>query len=528
MFFSIQKTENDWQFKANTKYGCKSYKDGCLWPRGKMLSGTHGMNAMVYLRGNRLDYDNWKHSGNTDWGYEDVLKYFKKSERNLDIEFINYQNGKYHSDDGLLPVAKYRSKKVELPTENYFISAGREAGYEYVSDFNSDTMLGYSRVQGTIFDGRRQTTAKTFLIPANDRPNLHVIKYAHVTKIEINENDEATAVNFIYNKMYNWTVSSNKEIILSSGAISTPQLLQLSGIGRKKYLKQFGITMKKELAVGENLQDHLIIPMFFSFHRSNVDRLRTDDILGEMLDLYLRNNGSFTTLGITDLVGYINTVNGEGYPDIELHHFAYSKESVALKMYLDKVGFGQEIQNTLIEESMKSVLAMVFVVLLNPKSTGSVKLKSNDPLEKPLIFANYLNEIEDWETIIKGVKYQYDQIFSRVFKENDGLFVRLPLKDCDEMKFASDKYFKCYIDQMATTIYHPVGTARMGPKNNKTTVVDSRLRVHGIRNLRVVDASMYVPLFLLFAHSIIIKRLIRSYQFSECQRFLVQILMPLQ
>lgn len=492
MFFSIQKTENDWQFKANTKNGCKSYKDGCLWPRGKMLSGTHGMNAMIYLRGHRRDYDNWKHLGNTDWGYEDVLKYFKKSERNLDIEFVNYQNGKYHSVDGLLPVAKYRSGEVELSIENHFISAGRETGYEYVSDFNSDSILGYSRVQGTISDGRRQTTAKTFLIPAKDRPNLHVIKHAHVTKIEINENHEATAVSFIYNEMNNLTVNANKEIIMSSGAISTPQLLQLSGVGREKYLKQFGIPVKKDLAVGENLQDHLIIPMFFSFHRSNVNRLKTDDIGGEMLDLLLRNNGRFTTLGITDLVGYINTVNGNGYPDIELHHFAYSKESVALKMYLDKVGFGEEIQNTLIKESMKSELAMVFVVLLNPKSSGTVKLKSNDPLEKPLIFANYLHEIEDWETIIRGVKYQYDQINSKIFRENDGLFVRLPLKDCDGIEFASDNYFKCYIDQMATTVYHPVGTAKMGPKNDKTTVVDSRLRVHGIPNLRVVDASMYV------------------------------------
>lgn len=499
MFFSIQKTENDWQFRANTKNGCKSYKDGCLWPRGKMLGGTHGMNAMIYFRGHRRDYDNWKHIGNTDWGYEDVLKYFKKSERNLDIEFVEYHNGKYHSDDGLLPVGKYRAGSVELPIENHFISAGREAGYEYVGDFNSDTILGYSRVQGTIFNGRRQTTAKTFLIPAKDRPNLHVIKHAHVTKIEINENGEATAASFIYNQMYNLTVNTNKEIILSSGAISTPQLLQLSGVGPEKYLKEFGIPVKKDLPVGENLRDHLIIPMFFSFHRSNVNRLKVDDILGEMLDLYLRNNGSFTTLGITDLVGYINTVNKDGYPDIELHHFAYSRESVALKMYLDKVGFGEEIQNTLIEKSMKSELAMVFVVLLNPKSSGIVRIKSNDPLEKPLIIANYLNEIEDWETIINGVKYQYNQINSNNFKENDGLFVRLPLKDCDQLEFASDKYFKCYIDQMATTVYHPIGTARMSPKNDKTAVVDSRLRVHGIPNLRVVDASMYVSL--VFIHN---------------------------
>lgn len=488
MFFTVQRTEHDWQFKGNTKKGCQSYKDGCLWPRGKMIGGTHGVNAMIYLRSHRRDYDSWESFGNPTWGYDDVLKYFKKSEHNTDAEFV--ENGKYHSNKGPLIVGKYRLKNESHSIEDCFIKAGQESGYSYVNDFNSDTILGYSRVQGTIHDGRRQTTAKAFLIPAKDRPNLHIIKHAHATKIEINEYNKSTAVHFVYKGNKKLTAKIRKEIIVSAGAISTPQLLQLSGIGREKHLTPLGISVKKNLAVGKNLQDHLIVPMFFHFHRSVSDSLEVENILKDTVNFYLQNSGVFTNLGITDLVGYINTVNGTGYPDIETHHFAYKKQSNALKTYLQIVGYGDAVQNALIAENKDSEIAMVFVVLLNPKSSGSIKLKSVDPIDKPFIFANYLDEDEDWNTILNGVKYQYNQVNSVAFKEHDGSFVRLPLKECDQFKIPSDKYFKCYINQMATTVYHPCCTAKMGPISDKNAVVDSRLRIHGIPNIRVIDASI--------------------------------------
>jgi len=319
---------------------------------------------------------------------------------------------------------------------------------------------------------------------------LHIIKHAHATKIEVNDNGKATGVKFIYQGKEKLVAKVKNEIVVSAGAISSPQLLMLSGIGPEKHLKKLDIPVKKNLAVGKNLQDHLIVPMFFSFHRSKSDQLIPENLLKSTIDLFLYNKGEYTNLGITDLVGYINTVNGTGYPDIELHHFQYKKDSIGLKSYLNIVGYGDDVQKSLIEESKTSELGMVFVVLLNPKSTGKIKLNSNNPLDKPSIFPNYLEEDEDWKTIVNGVKYQYNQIHSNVFKEHDGTFMQLPLPECDKLALASDEYFRCYINHMATTVYHPVGTCRMGKNNDKKTVVDSRLRVHGIPNLRVADASI--------------------------------------
>ncbi|XP_031636377.1 glucose dehydrogenase [FAD, quinone]-like isoform X4 [Contarinia nasturtii] len=490
LFFTVQRSKHDWQFTAQTKNGCRNYKDGCLWPRGKMLGGSHGINAMIYLRGNRRDYDNWRDLGNPTWGYDDVLKYFLKSEQNFDADFVKHKNGKHHSDQGMLKVGHYRLKNDSNTIEDCFVDAGKEAGYDSIMDFNSDIHLGYTRVQGTVYNGRRQTTAKSFLVPAKDRPNLYIIKHAHATKINIDDNAKATGVEFVYNGEEKLIAKVKKEIVVSAGALSSPHLLMLSGIGPEKHLKEMKIPLKKNLAVGKNLQDHMIVPMFFSFHRSKSDSLTSENPLKNTIDFYLYNKGEYTNVGITDLVGYINTVNGTGYPDIELHHFEFKKESLGLKTYLEIVGFGDEVQKALIEENKYSEMGMVFVVLLNPKSKGRIMLKSIDPFEKPHIFANYLNEKEDWQIALNGVKYQYNQVKSNVFKEHDGTFMQLPLAECNKLPVESDEYFKCYIDYMATTVYHPVGTCKMGPNSDKKAVVDSRLRVHGIENLRVADASI--------------------------------------
>lgn len=445
---------------------------------------------MIYLRGHKADYDNWHDMGNPTWSYNEVLKYFLKSEHNMDDNFVKNNNGKYHSNNGLLKVGHYRLKNHTNAIEDCFIGAGKEMGYKYVDDFNSDAILGYARVQGTVYNGRRQTTARTFLVPAKDRSNLHTIKHAHVTKINVDGNGKASGVEFFYRREEKLLVKIKNEIVISAGAISSPQLLMLSGIGPEKHLKKLDIPVVKNLAVGKNLQDHLIVPMFFSFHRSKSVHLIPENLLQNTIDLFFYNKGEYTSLGITDLTVYINTVNGTGYPDIELHHFDYKKESIALKTYLDIVGYGDDVQKMLIEENKSSELGMVFVVLLNPKSSGKIKLNSRNPFEKPSIFPNYLDEDEDWLTILNGVKYQYNQIHSNVFKEHEGTFMQLPLPECNQLPLASDKYFKCYINQMTTSVYHPVGTCKMGPNSDKKAVVDSRLRVHGIPNLRVADASI--------------------------------------
>lgn len=488
LFFTLQKTVYDWQYTAASKHGCKTYTHGCLWPRGKMLGGTSAINAMVYLRSHRRDYDHWQRLGNTEWGYENVLRYFKKSEQNTNDTIAAYQNGKYHSTDGLLKVGSYRSNHpIDSAIEQCYIGAGAEAGYDFVDDFNSDRLLGYGRVQGTIYDGRRQSTAKAFLVPAKGRPNLHVIKNAQATRIRFDGN-RVTAVDFLHNGRDRMTVEATKELIVSGGAISSPHLLMLSGIGPREHLDSVGIAVRQDLAVGRNLQDHLIVPMFFSFDES--ERPLVENIVHDTMNLLLHNRGAYTAVGITDLVGFVNTVNGSGFPDIETHHFEYAVKSPGLKLYLNAVGYGADIQAKLFEVNQDRPISMVFVVLLNPTSTGRIELKSADPLEKPAIDANYLDTAHDWHTILNGVKYQHGQVKSKAFRQYDGSFIKLPIPACDQIAYLSDAYFKCYIDGMTTTVYHPVGTVKMGPTSDPAAVVSSRLRVHGVDNLRVIDASV--------------------------------------
>lgn len=200
----------------------------------------------------------------------------------------------------------------------------------------------------------------------------------------------------------------------------------------------------------------------------------------------MHKKGPFTNIGGTDFVGFINTVDRTGYPDIQIHHSVIEK---ALNE-LAAVGYMDDVQKLLNDITKKNSIGTAFLVLLKPVSKGSISLHSADPFDKPIIDANYLAEEADWQTMLNGVKYQYNQIHSKAFKQHGGTFIRLPLPECDKLEFASDEYFKCYINQMATTIYHPVGTCKMGPSSDKEAVVDSRLRVHGVPNLRVIDASI--------------------------------------
>lgn len=453
-----------------------------------MLGGTHGINAMIYLRGNSQDYNEWKRLGNPTWGWNDVLKYFKKSEANQNPNFVKYADGKYHSDKGYLKVNDYQNTE---PMKQVFIDAAMELGYNYVNDFNSNKFLGYSSAQGTIFNGRRQSVAKCFLIPAKDRSNFHVIKYAHVTKILFKDNNKTVGgVEFTYNNNKKLLATTRKELILSGGAISSPQLLMLSGIGPKKHLKKLNIEVKRNLAVGKNLQDHLVVPIFFQFHKSTAKPITSKHVFDFLYEYSIHNSGPLASTGGTDLCGYINTLNHTGFPDIELHHFIFNRTSPGLGMYLNTVGYNDNIQKYMLEQHLTGDIALIYVVLLNPKSYGEILLNTSSPTDKPIILANYLKHKDDLETLLRGVKYQLSFAKTKTFQNHESVLLKLPIPECDKYKYISDEYLRCYIIHTGTTIYHPVGTAKMGPIQGKDSVVDSRLRVHGINGLRVIDASI--------------------------------------
>lgn len=240
--FALLGTEYDYQYFGKSKHACLSYEKGCYCPLGKMLGGSHAHNGMVYVRGNDKDFNNWWRMGNPTWNWHNVLEYFKKSEGNKNPNFA--QNVKYHNAFGKLLVDDFNRTD---PIGDVLLAAGLESGYQQMEDFNGGMgWLGYSYAQGTAFEGRRQTTAKTFLAPASRRPNLHVIKNAIVTKVVI-EKKNAIGVQITINGTVHLFAGCRKDVILSAGAISSPQILLLSGIGPEKHLERMGIQVKKSL-----------------------------------------------------------------------------------------------------------------------------------------------------------------------------------------------------------------------------------------------------------------------------------------
>lgn len=486
LMFNMLRSPYDWQYSAKSDKACLGYSNGCYWPRGKMLGGSHGMNAMLYIRGHDRDFNNWEKLGNPTWGWNDVLKYFKKSENNQNADLVERDNGKYHSDKGLLIVGTYRNME---PLNYVYINASKEMGYDFIEDLNGDRLLGYAFSQGTIHNGRRHTVAKSFLLPASQRSNLHIVKNAHATKINIDNTNTAKSVEFLL-KEKKIVVETKKEIILSAGAINSPQLLLLSGVGPKEHLEKLKIPVKKDLAVGKNLQDHLTLPVFYQFHESNPLMPSQVDIVDALYRYAVHQDGPIGTLSGANLLAHINTVNGTGYPDIQITHVAFTKMDFGFPSYLGVLRLSPLIENVLLDANKQTEVGICYLTLLNPLSIGKLELASTSPKDKPKIYANYLEHEEDMNTMVRGLKYQLALLNTTTYKQHEAKLIRLPLKKCDENVYLTEEYLKCYVRYLSGTLYHPVDTAKMGPSSDKDAVVDSRLRVNGIKNLREIDAGI--------------------------------------
>lgn len=440
------------------------------------------------MRGNKGDFDEWFNAGNDGWDWDTVLKYYMKSEINANETFVNYQNGKWHSDKGELSIGHY-AQPEEI--RNVFIEAAKEFGYDFIHDLNSDVKLGYANAQGTLKNGERFSSAKAFLTRAKNRKNFHVIKHAHVTKILIDLSNRVSGIEFTYENQHKFIAKATKEYILSAGAISTPQLLMLSGIGPKEHLQQFGIEVKADLAVGKNLQDHLIVPLTFQFHKSTAQPESTTQILDDLYNYLIHRKGPLAGIGTINLIGMVNTVNHSGYPDIELQHFNQQRQSEFLKTLLYAMDYEESVIQPLLKANEEGETNIIYVELLRPKSTGEILLKSTNPYDAPRILPNYLGDKRDADTLVRGLNFQANYVNTQTFKQHEGVLVRIPFEDCDKHEYMSYDYWVCYISHMATTVYHPVGTAKMGTDTDKDAVVDSKLRVKGIKGLRVIDASIF-------------------------------------
>lgn len=445
---------NNWQFETEPQAGLNN-RIG-YQPRGKALGGSSAINASLYIRGHQDDYNDWAELGCDGWSWQDVLPYFKRSENN------QLGGNDLHGDSGPLQV---RNQPSPNPLSKAFVKAAQELGYPTADDFNGEEQEGVALYQVTQFHsgdkkGERCSAAAAYLHPVMSRPNLTVITKARVHKVSI-EDGKAVGVEFKTNGKIQKLVAK-KEVIVSAGAIQSPQVLMLSGIGPKEHLEQHGIDIKKDLpGVGANLQDHLdVVVKARTPGRTSIGlNLSTSIKFPKALWDWKKDGTGFLTSPSAEGGAFLKTNKALSRPDIQVHFSPVMYSDHGRKMHL---GYGMAVHAT----------------LLRPKSIGEIKLKDNNPESSPSIDLAFLKKKEDLDVMVEGIKICKDFIKTEALNGDD-VFTKY---------IETDQEWQEYIRNNADTIYHPVGTCKMGVDD--MAVVDSQLKVHGITNLRVVDASI--------------------------------------
>jgi choline dehydrogenase-like flavoprotein len=425
-------------------------------PRGKVLGGSSSVNAMIYVRGQPEDYDGWASEGNPGWSWDDVLPYFRRSEHN------ERGSDAFHGQGGPLNVMDLRSPHR---FGRAFVEAAQQAGHAYNADFNGAHQEGVGLYQVTHKNGERFSAAKAYLTPHLGRTNLRVITGATTTKIRL-DGRRATGVEARIDGVPTF-VAARREVLLSAGALQSPQLLMLSGIGPGEHLRSLGIEVRHDLpGVGRNLHDHVdVIAVLDAPHLTDLFGLSLRGAINLLRGIFewRRSRSGLLTTNFAEAGGFVRSDPGVERPDLQFH-FLIGK---------------------LIDHGRKTALGHGYschVCLLRPKSRGSVTLASADPTAPPRIDPNFLAERDDIDRLVRGFKAM------RRILAQPALAGHGARELATSAAAQSDAEIEAFIRAHADTIYHPVGTCRMGP--GPLDVVDAELRVHGIDGLRVVDASI--------------------------------------
>lgn len=428
----------------------------------------------------------------TGWDYKSVLKYFKKTE-NMQIPKLA-KNKIYHSTKGEMTL-QYPNWRTLL--SEAFLKAGVETGGKIV-DYNGEKQIGYSIIQFTTKNGTRMSASKAFLHPIKHRNNFHVIKQAMVTKILIDPwKKRAYGVEFIKDDK-KYTIKAKKEVILSAGAINSPHLLMISGIGPKNHLTEKNISTIVDLPVGYNLQDHWALGGL-TFVINTTDSIRSERVatFDNIIEYFSHHTGPLSAPSGTEALAFIDTKNpnsDDGYPDLELLFVGGSL--VSQQAYKHAFSIDDKIFEQVYGPIKHKDTWMVFPMLLLPKSKGRIMLRDRNPFRKPLIHANYFTDDgHDQKVILHGIRKVIELSKTQAFQKYGSQLHDIPLPPCAHHKFNTDQYWICAMKTLTNTIYHHCCTSKMGPKEDPGAIVDSRLKVHGLFGLRVVDASVmpHVP-----------------------------------
>ena len=455
--YTIGNSRTDWCYQTEADEGLNGRRIG--YARGKGLGGCSSINAMIYMRGQRSDYDHWAKLGNRGWGWDDVLPVFKRSER--------YQHGAdaWHGAGGELRVEE---RRVNWEILDAWRDAAAACGIPKITEFNRGDNFGNAYFQMNQRRGVRWSATKAFLRPVMNRPNLTVLTDANVRRIlftELRDEPRATGVNVkIGNHLE--TFLTSREILLAAGSIGSPQLLQLSGVGARELLRTYDVPIVHELrGVGENLQDHLQIRSIFKVSNTVTLNRRARTWFGKVgMGLeYLAFRSGPLTMPPSQLGAFAKSDPGRNSANIEWH---------VQPLSLDRFG----------EPLHRFDAITPSVCNLQPTSRGHVRITSRDPEKHPAITLNYLATKEDCEVAVQGMR------FTRRIMADEALARFQPIEWLPGSQITSDDDMLDAARDIGTTIFHPVGTCAMG--SNELAVVDDRLRVRGIRGLRVIDASV--------------------------------------
>ncbi len=451
-FKTMHNPKFDWCYMTDNDPGIANRQ--LQWPRGKVLGGSSAINGLLYVRGQHQDYDRWAELGNRGWDYESVLPYFKKSEDQ------SRGANQFHGSGGPLKVSDLRLRR---PIADHFIAGASECQIPVNDDYNGATQEGISYFQQTAHNGFRWSTAKGFLRPAKKRSNLTVITNAHTCRV-IFEDRKAVGVEY-RRRGKKLVAKANREVVLSAGAIGSPQILQCSGVGDGKHLQALDIPVVHDLPwVGRNLQDHLQIRAVYKTHEQTLN--------DELNSLWKRikvgmQYAAFRTGPLTLAASQV-TIFTKSSPELERPDIQFHMQPLSA----DKPGEGVH--------NFSAFTASV--CQLRPESRGEIKIKSADATDYPSIQPNYLSTELDLRTAVNGLKV------ARKIAAAPSLAPHIIDEYVPGYQYETDDQLEQAVRQFSQTIYHPAGTCKMG--NDAEAVVDDQLRVAGVENLRVVDASI--------------------------------------
>ncbi len=446
-FCNLYHSKHDWDFYGESEP--QLAHRGLYMPRGRMLGGSSSMNAMIYIRGHRLDYDGWRDQGCEGWSYDEVLPYFRRAEGHVG------GGSEYHGEHGPLLVDDLREPS---PLSSAFVEAAIAGGHPANDDFNGARQEGFGLYQVTQKNGRRWSVADAYLKPAMRRPNLTVWTGVHVTRI-LFENGRAIGVEY-RRRRRSGAVLVDREVLLSAGSLQSPQLLMLSGIGPREELAAHGIDVVLDLpAVGDHLQDHPVVAV--GYYVSGCDTLKSAESWSNV-GRYLLTGGGPLTSNVAEAGGFLRTGADLPAPDLQFH-FA---PALFGEHQLDRSGDGFTIG----------------VTLVAPRSRGRVTLTSGDPRDIPSIVTRQLTERHDIEVLLEGIR------IARNIAAREPLARHVEEEWQPGSEVDDDEALEEHLRRHVELLYHPVGTCRMG--SGEGSVVDADLRVHGVEGLRVVDASV--------------------------------------